>query len=174
MKKVLVLLVTVLALNLSSAQEKFRMPTESETYLANQYVVLETKGSAEDNYKKVLDFVNRNYNTPSEVIKSATENKYIRIQGFSDMSIHNRAVPIKHHLEFHFKEGRIKMTLLDLKTDTNVEITFHAQYDKLYNAKGKPKKAYIKYANQLVIGANELVDVFERCLVTEDSTNDDW
>jgi len=174
MRKLVVLLVTVLALNLSSAQEKFRMPTESETYLAKQYVVLEEKGSVEDNYKKVLDFVNRNYNTPSEVIKSTTENKYIRIQGVSDMIIHNKAVPIKHHLEFHFKQDKIKITLLGLQTNTNVEITFHAQYGKLYNAKGKPRKAYIKYANQLVTGANDLVDSFERGLVIEDSANDDW
>jgi len=174
MKKVLVLLVTVLAFNLSSSQNKFRMPTESEPYLANQYVVLEIKGSVEDNYKKVLDYVNRSYNTPSEVIKSSTENKYIRIQGNSDIVIHKKLVPITHHLEFHFKQDKIKITLLSLHTSTNVEITTHSQYSKLYKSNGKPKKAFIKYSNDLVTGVNVLVDRFETGLVIEDSTNDDW
>ena len=174
MKKVLLVL-TVLALNLSSAQSKFRLPTESEPFLANQYVVIDIKGSIEDNYNKVLNYVHTNYDTPSEVIKSTRENNYIRIQGISDILIHKRPVSVKHHLEFQFKQDKIKITLLSLRVGLeNTEITTHSEYSKLYNSKGKPKKAFIKYATELVTGVNNLLDRLERGLVVEDNVNDDW
>lgn len=87
------------------------------------YVVLETKDlTAKDEYLRTIDWIKRNYNTPDEVIKAKIENEYIRIQGVGKNIYSLKSLGLKtfydirYQIEFHFKDGRIKFSVIDLES----------------------------------------------------------
>ena len=88
--------------------------TEENPSLSGQYIVIESKGSIADNYKKVKDYINKNYNTPSRVIKSDIKDEYIRIEGYSKNLYKTGGVNMDgtYVLEFKFKKDKIKLTYI--------------------------------------------------------------
>ena len=72
MKKTYILLTLLLSFHLVNAQgSEFTTPSSSGETLAGQFIVLDVKGTPQENYKKVIDYVNRQYNTPEKVFNSA-------------------------------------------------------------------------------------------------------
>ena len=71
------------------------------------FVVVECENKTQSElYKKTLDWVAVNYNTPSDVIKGQIENDYIRIEGFSKDLVANGT---RYQIEISFKDGKYKL-----------------------------------------------------------------
>ena len=109
-KTILTIAVVALTLGMNAQNETFTIPSEVGGELRGQYVVVEELGTAQENYNKVINYINKSYNTPSEVIKSQIEGKYIRIQGVSKMF--SGAGTTYHTIEFKFKQDRIQVKLV--------------------------------------------------------------
>lgn len=91
--------------------------------LTNFIVVICEGKNKEELYKKTIEWINKNYNKPSEVIKAQVENDYIRFQGISSEEIYcsNNIVKvcsnIKYDIEISFKDGRYKFAVLGLENN---------------------------------------------------------
>ena len=112
MKKILFTLTLSLLTIISFAQASFTLSEEKPDF-PPQFIVLEIDSlSIEDGYKRTLEWININYNTPSKVIKSQIENKYVRIQGVSKngFTFVNMGMTfykdIRYTIEFKFKENK--------------------------------------------------------------------
>tara|TARA_R110000796_G_scaffold238386_1_gene358730 strand:- start:72 stop:608 length:537 start_codon:yes stop_codon:yes gene_type:complete len=169
--------VVALTLGMNAQNETFTIPTEAGGELRGQYVVIEELGTAQENYNKVINYINKSYNTPSEVIKSQIEGKYIRIQGTSKMF--GGAGATYHTIEFKFKEDRIQVKLLNLEgrfgATVSPTIAF-CTYDKTHKADGRVKKSSMKIATKILAGVNELLETTKIGIAKEssDSSEDEW
>ena len=71
-------------------------------------------------YKKTIEWINKSYNKPSEVIKAQVENDYIRFQGVSKEKYCWDALvtfcnDIRYEVEISFKDGKYKFEVLSLE-----------------------------------------------------------
>ena len=180
MKKiVLVLAMVVFTFSMNAQNKTFTLPENEGEQLKGQYIVIDEKGTPQENYNKVINYINKTYNTPSEVIKSEISGEYIRIEGISDL-FKNNGIPIstRHSLEFKFKQDKIKLTVLKLQEVTQGwDITSTVcTYDKTHNSSGKVKNAPIKYAIRVTDGLNALAERIKLGIAEESSTDtdDDW
>ena len=177
-KLILTVIISALTFGVYAQNKTFTLPENEGDKLKGQYIVIEEKGTPEENYNKVINYINKTYNTPSEVIKSKINGDYIRIEGISNL-FKNNGVPIstKHTLEFKFKQDRIKLTVLKLEEVTQRwNITDFCTYDKTHNKSGKVKNAPMKYATRVTNGVNELAESIKIGIAKENSKNteDDW
>lgn len=125
------LFVSLFIFNMTSAQETTSTPPASQSQLAKEfsinkdegltdYIIINCEGKTkEELYKKTIEWINKNYNKPSEVIKAQVENDYIRFQGVSknEYCFHNMLTvcsDIKYEIEVSFKDGKYKFDVLEL------------------------------------------------------------
>ena len=181
MKKILLLLGMVAFIFSMNAQNKtFTLPENEGEQLKGQYIVIDEKGTPQENYDKVINYINKTYNTPSEVIKSQINGEYIRIEGISDLFKNGGVmIPVRHTLEFNFKQDKIKMTISSL-TGTGdfatASVTVYCTYAKTHNSSGKVKKMMMNYATKVTDGVNALAETIKLGIAEENSTDtdDDW
>ncbi|UQD54998.1 DUF4468 domain-containing protein [Flavobacterium sp. K5-23] len=120
MKKILLLL--FFASGIMNAQEtEFKFAKEGFT----DYVVGIVEGkTAQELYKKTLDWVSITYKNPKEVIKAQIENDYIRIEGSKSNMICMKALgmltcnDVRYQIEISLKEGKYKFDLTKLEQYT--------------------------------------------------------
>ena len=169
----------VFTFSMNAQNKTFTLPENEGEQLKGQYIVIDEKGTPQENYNKVINYINKTYNTPSEVIKSQINGEYIRIEGISDL-FKNGGVPIsvRHTLEFKFKQDKIKLTVLSLQQTGQYTtlITPYCTYDKTHNSSGKVKNALMKYATRVTDGLNALAERIKLGIAEENSTDtdDDW
>ena len=158
MKKVLLVVGLIgMTLGMNAQNETFTVPSEKGGKLEGQYVVMDIKGSAKENYKKTISMINKMYNTPSEVIKAEIDGEYIRVQGVSDLF---RNLPSTHTLEFKFKQDKIRIKLLNITSrgsEGMVNVIGFCTYDKSHKKDGKPKNRALNYGKEVVNGMNGLL-----------------
>lgn len=133
------LLIYAATFNILSAQDTTPAQTPSpaqSSQPATEFVITKDKGltdfivvncegkTKEELYKKTVEWVNKNYNKPSEVIKAQVENDYIRFQGVSAEQVYcsNNMVKvcsnIRYNIEISFKDGKYKFAVLGLEKNT--------------------------------------------------------
>ena len=176
MKKFITVLLLAFTLGMNAQNETFTFPSEKGEKLEGQYIVINIKGSVEENYIKTMTMINKMYKNPSEIIEAQVENEYIRIKGLSQLVSDKRSGnDMKHLVSFEFKTDKIKITLIDLSMKV-VEGRYESVIDMVsydaINESGKHKKKYIKYGHQVVYTVNEMLDIMQSLI--EKSSNDDW
>jgi len=178
MRNLLLLLLATSIFQLNAQNAKFTLPEKEGDKLQGQWIVLDVKGTPKENYDKVINYVNKTYNTPSEVLKSQIDGEYIRIEGISDL-FKNGGVPIStiHTLEFNFKQDRIKLTVLNLEVQNGAgswNVADFCTYAETHNKKGKQKSAKYKYATRVTSGLNDLAEQIKLGLTKATKADDDW
>ena len=177
MKK-LILLLSILAftLGMNAQNETFTYPNNVGDELSWLYIVIEEKGTPQENYSKVINYINKTYNTPAEVIKSQINGEYLRIEGISDLFKNlGYQISTKHTLEFKFKEDRIKLTVLKLQEVTQGWIiTDYCTYGKTHKSNGKIKKSGMNYAIKVIDGLNVLSKDIKAGIAQESSETPDY
>jgi len=178
MKKLLLLLFVTALFQVNAQNDKFTLPEKEGDVLKGQWIVLDVVGTPKENYDKVINYVNKTYNTPSEVLKSQIDGKYVRIAGVSNL-FKNGGVPIatEHTLEFNFKQDRIKLTVLSLVVQNGAgswNVSDLCSYAKTHNKKGKQKTASYNYATRVINGLNDLAEQIKLGLTEENNSEDDW
>ncbi len=88
----------------------------------SKYVIAETKGhSKEELYNKTIEWINRSYKNPKEVIKSTIPNDYIRIEGYSDNVFKRQAIGgtiptgLRYQIEISFKDDKYKFEVIGIE-----------------------------------------------------------
>jgi len=158
-----------------SQNETFSIPENVGDELQNQYIVIYEEGTPEENYNKVINYINRTYNTPSEVIKSQINGVYVRIEGISDLFKNGGVwISTKHSLEFKFKKDKIKLTVLNLTTaDTGLSVIDYCTYNKTHKSNGNIKRMMMNYATKVTEGVNKLAEEIKIGITTNSESNDD-
>ena len=191
MKKILFTLTLGLLTIISFAQAPTFTLSEEKPTFPNQFVAIEVDGlTIPDGYNRTLEWINITYNTPSEVIKSQLENKYIRIEGivqnFYPYDVLNTMfASLRYTIEFKFKENRVKFDVIDTEYfipsgQYNAATWVNLEFlnSKMYKKNGKHKKAYAKKARKVMTYFNELVlsmDTYIKKPIGEnESGDDDW
>ena len=192
MKKILFTLYLSVLTVISFAQTPTFTLSEEKPDFPPQFIVLEIDSlSIEDGYKRTLEWININYNTPSKVIKSQIENKYIRIQGISKngFTFVNIGMTfykdIQYTIEFKFKENKVRYDVLDYEVwDDATDYSsagwspYPIKYSKLYKRNGKMKKGYGKGVQTIIGCFNDIaegLDLYLRKPIAEIiSEDDDW
>jgi hypothetical protein len=175
-KLILTVIISALTFGVCAQNKTFTLPENEGERLGGQYIVIDEKGTPQENYNKVINYINKTYNTPSEVIKSQINGEYIRIEGISNLFKNGGVmIPTKHSLEFKFKQDKIKMTLNSLSSNST-PITPYCTYDKTHNSKGKVKNMMMNYAIKVTDGVNKLAESIKIGIAEESSKNteDDW
>ena len=178
-KLIFTVIISALTFGVYAQNKTFTLPENEGDKLKGQYIVIDEKGTPQENYNKVFNYVNKTYGNPSEVIKSQINGEYIRIEGVSNL-FKNGGIPIstKHTLEFKFKQDRIKLTVLKLEEVTQRwDITdVVCNYEQTHTKSGKVKNAPMKYATRVTNGVNELAEKIKVGIAEESSSNtdDDW
>ncbi len=179
MKKIiLTVIISALTFGVYAQNKTFTLPENEGEKLGGQYIVIDEKGTPQENYNKVINYINKTYNTPSEVIKSQINGEYIRIEGSSTLFKHTGAWwTCTHSFEFKFKQDRIKLTLLDLEEVTQkTDVIGFCTYDKTHNSSGKIKNSLMNYVIKVTNSVNELAEGIKIGIAKENSKNteDDW
>lgn len=127
----IILLGITLISNKVSAQESaiqqsqnFQSTTEfvitKDAGLTDFIVVYCDGKNKEELYKKTVEWISKNYNVPSEVIKAQVENDYIRFQGISKgkycwTNLMTMCNDLRYEIEVSFKDGKYKLAVLGLE-----------------------------------------------------------
>ena len=128
MKKFIFLVATALTSSILFGQDTTPAQTPPPTNFTitkdvglSPFIVVKTEGKTkEELYKKTIEWINKNYNKPSEVIKAQVENDYIRFQGVSKEKYCWDALvtfcnDIRYEVEVSFKDGKYKFEVLSLE-----------------------------------------------------------
>jgi hypothetical protein len=110
MKKILFLL--IITSSIMSAQEtEFTFNNERGM---TDYIVTPVEGkTAQEIYKKVIDWIKVTYKNPDKVILSTIENEYIRFEGISETLY--SGFPAKYEIEISIKEEKYKFDLISMQ-----------------------------------------------------------
>jgi len=198
MKKLLLLLLFIPLMSISQndhpTEFKYELTDELKNgsfgyvkgYLSktNNYIVFESLGSIEDNYLKIIDYINFSYRNPEKVIAAKSENKYIRINGFAE-NLYKQwkgAVTfdfdIRYSLTFYVKKDRIKLEINNLEWfDSGIGWRSITDGIIMHTKSGKPRKSMVgttdvrleNYFNNI---KNQLISFKNNDLI--DSDKDDW
>ncbi len=112
-------IVSIFSYSFFSSQEKeFKMTKDGFT----DYIVVEKEGkTAKELYIKTIEWINKFYNSPKDVIKGQIENEYIRIEGIDKKftatpSFYGNKIPKegKYQIEISFKDGKYKFDVISL------------------------------------------------------------
>lgn len=134
------------------------------------FVVVNCEGKTkEELYKKAMEWINKTYNKPSEVIKAQVENDYIRFQGVSKdkycwtnlMSFCN---DIRYEVEVSFKDGKYKFAVLGLENYHVTGASGIRRWDKVdykdswthFKKDGEVRKMYADNITQIAGYFNDL------------------
>lgn len=90
------------------------------------FIVIPCEGKArEELYKKIVEWINKTYNKPNEVIKAQVENDYIRFQGLESKGYCRKPMvliceDIRYEIEISVKDGKYKFDVVKLESaETN-------------------------------------------------------
>ncbi|WP_433834829.1 DUF4468 domain-containing protein [Flavobacterium anhuiense] len=119
MKKILFLILFVSGV--ANAQESEF--TFDNTKGMNDYIVTSVEGkSAQEIYKKVIEWIKITYKNPDKVILSTIENEYIRFEGSSETLFANHIpmlgktyYPTKYQIEISVKDNKYKFDLISMQ-----------------------------------------------------------
>ncbi len=122
--KLFYLLTFILACFCVNAQHtEFKFTKDGMT----DFVVGKVEGkTAQELFKKTLDWVAITYKNPKEVIKAQIDNDYIRIEGSKSNMICSKSLGItncsdaRYQVEISFKDGRYKFDVISLEQYTPV------------------------------------------------------
>ena len=128
MKKFIFLVATALTSSILFGQDTTPAQTPPPTNFTitkdvglSPFIIVKTEGKTkEELYKKTIEWINKSYNKPSEVIKAQVENDYIRFQGVSKEKYCWDALvtfcnDIRYEVEISFKDGKYKFEVLSLE-----------------------------------------------------------
>jgi hypothetical protein len=111
MKKTVLVLLMSVCFYTNAQETEFKFTKEGFT----DYVVIPIEGkTAQELYKKTLDWVSLTYKNPKEVIKAQIENDYIRIQGIKSNMLCVKSLGIstcfdvRYEIEISLKDGKYK------------------------------------------------------------------
>tara|TARA_R110002096_G_scaffold26173_4_gene81087 strand:- start:6587 stop:7147 length:561 start_codon:yes stop_codon:yes gene_type:complete len=159
MRKLLIAITFMLSMT-SIAQEQFKL-TETE-FIPTQSVILkkDSTKTAEELYNLTLGWINEMYKQPDEVIKARTHGEFIKINGSTNFYVKTGVGRVKrmvkYTITFKFKDGLIKMSVIDASTYTPPsqyssggwhDAEFHRRV--VLKKNGKPRKALNEMNNQL-------------------------
>ena len=147
------IIIAAFTISSKAQNDKLMFPTAENPNLAGQYIVIDSKGTSEENYNKVIQYINTTYENPTEVIKADIKGKYVRMEWYTTKLYRNLNFDLDGtcQLEFNFKEDKIKLTYL---SSNNGVMDLNFTYPKMYKKNGKPKKERIKYNKNVVEGLN--------------------
>lgn len=118
MKKITILFIIFFAIG--SAQNT--MFSVSKEKGLTEFVIQEVPGnSASELYQKSLEWINKTYKNPNEVILAKIENDYIRFEGYQQNLFCFNALgakncnDVKYQIELSFKDGRYKFGIISLE-----------------------------------------------------------
>ena len=128
MKKFIFLVATALTSSILFGQDTTPAQTPPPTNFTitkdvglSPFIIVKNEGKTkEELYKKTIEWINKSYNKPSEVIKEQVENDYIRFQGVSKEKYCWDALvtfcnDIRYEVEISFKDGKYKFEVLSLE-----------------------------------------------------------
>lgn len=141
MKNLLLLLTILLTPYFLRAQGENFQINKDAPQLINQYVVIKKDSmSVSDGFNRIIEWVNKTYDTPKEVIKAQLENKYIRIKATKYIMIDGTSYNVSYSLTFEFKENKIKMEITELQLNHKAFgwINRNPTYDKQFEKNGEP------------------------------------
>lgn len=154
----------------------------------NDYVVVQSKGTAEENYIKVIDYLKTIYKNPKEVIIAESENKFVKIKGFTSNLYYRNIMfipytnDVRYRMSFLVKSDRIKIEISSLEyfipiNSTNINtINGWQPLEEIYvhKSNGKPKKRMFGKTDTLIEDYfNSIVDGLINYKVL-DKTTSDW
>jgi len=125
--------------------------------LQSNYVVLESKGTAQENYQKAISWVNTTFKNPEEVLKGQIENKYIRVIGIGTALTAINSVgmiytkDVKYSITIYVKDDKIKFELSNLEEYvTNSSMPSYSGWYKFdgiptHKKNGKEKRTMMPY-----------------------------
>lgn len=199
MKKLgLILGMVVFTFSMNAQLKNFEISKESPDFVGEYVVVKKDSMSVSDGYNKVLEWININYNTPSEVIKATLKNNYIRIEGYDECITSFKTIAGlscskgKYSLTFAFKENKIKVQLTRLQLYVSPSDYSRGgwndrtpTYSETFKRNGKPKKgaalqSTLDFLNGLAGSMNDIRDRLEYYINNPLETNpkgednDDW
>ena len=118
MRKIVLVLTMAVSLYSNAQETEFKFTKDGFT----DYVVGTVEGkTAQELYKKTLDWVSITYKNPKEVIKAQIENDYIRIEGFKSNMLIVKSLGFTHYrdaryqIEISLKDGKYKFDLTKLE-----------------------------------------------------------
>lgn len=118
MKKILLGLLMLVSFYSNAQPTEFKFTKEGFT----DYVVGIVEGkTAQELYKKTIDWINVTYKNPKEVIKAQIENDYIRIEGSKSNMLCIKSLgmlncsDVRYQIEISLKDGKYKFDLIKLE-----------------------------------------------------------
>jgi hypothetical protein len=121
MKKIILGLLGFISFSLNAQETEFKFTNDKEKGFTD-YAVGNVEGkTAQELYKKTLDWVAITYNNPKEVIKAQIENDYIRVEGAKSNLLCIKSLglltcsDVRYQIEISFKDGKYKFDLTKLE-----------------------------------------------------------
>ncbi len=118
MKKTLFLFILFSGLVFGQSSTEFALSKDGIT----DYVVVEVpENTKEDLYRKTIEWVNRTFDTPKEVIKGQIENDYIRIEGIKKGMFllyfmgKQSSDDGRYQIEISFKDNKYKFAVIGIE-----------------------------------------------------------
>jgi len=117
--------IIVFGQSISNNNEQTTSPNEFTVNKEQQltdFIVIICEGKTKDElYRKTLEWVNKTYNKPSEVIRAQVENDYVRFQGIETKGFcRNPMVLIcedmRYEIEISVKDGKYKFDVVQLQS----------------------------------------------------------
>nr|WP_315144495.1 DUF4468 domain-containing protein [uncultured Flavobacterium sp.] len=122
MKKLLLKLLILVSFYSNAQETEYKFTKGGFT----DYVVGVVEGkTAQELYKKTLDWVSVTYKNPKEVIKAQIENDYIRIEGAKSNMLCVKSFgmlncnDVRYQIEISLKDGKYKFDLIKLEQYTS-------------------------------------------------------
>ncbi len=128
MKKILLLITFPFILfSQVSLEITYEQVTEGPKYLQGKYgkinpvVVIQKEGTAAELYSETIAWINETYKSADDVIKGKNENKYIKINGFTENLTRMNVLgyfyyDARYTIEFRFKDNRFQVSIISLES----------------------------------------------------------
>lgn len=177
-------------LNLNAQSTEFTISDEGLT----KYIITSIPGvNKADAYKKTINWINKKFNSPDQVIKGTIENEYIRFEGISNNALRFQAIggiiaqSIKYQIEISFKDDKYKFEVIELQEeDPLFPKLSNSPYTELilsktnrsngYNRVRKPNGEFrnrYKYITDIPFLFNQL-NTSLKDYITSSQENDNW
>lgn len=158
MKKILLVLTLIIGFSVSAQELKFVEDTEITKHglakgyvsrVVDNFVVIEKEGTAAELYSNLMDYIQKTYTSPDEVIKSATPDEYIRIEGHGQVDKYFKGY---YTIEFRVKDGKIKMSFLKFGNTINYfdGVMTRKKNGKIWKSMKDVVPAIEKYFNNMI------------------------
>lgn len=181
MRKLLTIALVLLS-GITFGQTDFRVDHNGIT----DYVVTEIPNkNAKEIYSLVLEWVNKNYNNPSQVIQSKKENEYIRIMAVSAnvvpfVSLHTMYMDLRYQIEIAVKDEKFKLEIISMEkysepSQYGMGGYFLINFDHIYKSNKEVRRGWKLLPEALETKFNELnTDISDFIKYEKTSTRKDW